>query len=271
MSRTVHCLYLKREAAGLDRQPYPGELGKRIFDNISAEAWRAWVGHQTMLINEYRLSTDRAQGAQVPGRGDGKIPVRRRQRQAGRVRRARADGMTGDRLARRCIAGGAALMLAAVILGAFGAHGLQSVLTPKQLASYVTGVTYQQLHSLGLVLIGVIACVTPASPWLGRAADPVPGRHRAVLGFDLRHDVRRTAVVGDGRAGGRHQLHARLGRDCGARPACPGRSRRQRVLGKLCTGPQVTRCVRSIRCLSPSMQGQPRRLQAPDRALKQRG
>ncbi len=57
MSRTVYCLYLKREAPGLDRQPYPGEPGKRIFDHISAEAWRAWVGHQTMLINEYRLST----------------------------------------------------------------------------------------------------------------------------------------------------------------------------------------------------------------------
>jgi Fe-S cluster biosynthesis and repair protein YggX len=57
MSRTVYCEYLKREAPGLDRQPYPGELGKRIFEHISAEGWRAWVGHQTMLINEYRLST----------------------------------------------------------------------------------------------------------------------------------------------------------------------------------------------------------------------
>ena len=56
MPRTVHCQYLKREADGLDRVPYPGDLGKRIFENISAEAWRAWVGHQTMLLNEYRLS-----------------------------------------------------------------------------------------------------------------------------------------------------------------------------------------------------------------------
>jgi Fe-S cluster biosynthesis and repair protein YggX len=56
MSRTVYCQYLKREADGLERITYPGELGKRIYDNISAEAWRAWVGHQTMLINEYRLS-----------------------------------------------------------------------------------------------------------------------------------------------------------------------------------------------------------------------
>ena len=56
MPRTVQCQYLKREAPGLDRVPYPGELGKRIYDNISAEAWAAWVRHQTMLINEYRLS-----------------------------------------------------------------------------------------------------------------------------------------------------------------------------------------------------------------------
>ena len=56
MSRTVHCVYLKREAESLDRAPYPGELGQRIYDNISREAWRAWVAHQTMLLNEYRLS-----------------------------------------------------------------------------------------------------------------------------------------------------------------------------------------------------------------------
>ncbi len=46
---------LGREAEGLERQPYPGELGKRIFDNVSKEAWQKWLGHQTMLINEYRL------------------------------------------------------------------------------------------------------------------------------------------------------------------------------------------------------------------------
>ena len=54
--RQVYCEYLKREAAGLERMPYPGELGKRIYEHISAEAWKAWVQHQTMLINEYRLS-----------------------------------------------------------------------------------------------------------------------------------------------------------------------------------------------------------------------
>ena len=56
MSRVVHCVKLNREAEGLDRQPYPGELGKRVFDNVSKEAWQAWLQHQTMLINEYRLS-----------------------------------------------------------------------------------------------------------------------------------------------------------------------------------------------------------------------
>jgi Fe-S cluster biosynthesis and repair protein YggX len=56
VARTVQCIYLKREAPGLDRPPYPGDLGKRIFDNVSKEAWTKWVAHQTMLINENRLS-----------------------------------------------------------------------------------------------------------------------------------------------------------------------------------------------------------------------
>jgi len=46
---------LGREAEGLPRQPYPGPLGKRVFDSVSKEAWQKWLGHQTMLINEYRL------------------------------------------------------------------------------------------------------------------------------------------------------------------------------------------------------------------------
>lgn len=56
MSHMVQCVLLKREAPGLDRPPYPGELGRRIYDNVSKEAWQKWVGHQTMLINEYRLT-----------------------------------------------------------------------------------------------------------------------------------------------------------------------------------------------------------------------
>ncbi len=56
MSRTVQCVKLGREAAGLERQPYPGELGKRVFAQVSQQAWADWLRHQTMLINENRLS-----------------------------------------------------------------------------------------------------------------------------------------------------------------------------------------------------------------------
>jgi Fe-S cluster biosynthesis and repair protein YggX len=56
MSRTVNCVKLNKEAEGLDRVPYPGDLGQKVFDNVSKEAWQQWLGHQTMLINEYRLS-----------------------------------------------------------------------------------------------------------------------------------------------------------------------------------------------------------------------
>lgn len=56
MSHTVNCVKLGREAAGLDRPPYPGELGQRIYENVSKEAWQEWLKLQTMLINENRLS-----------------------------------------------------------------------------------------------------------------------------------------------------------------------------------------------------------------------
>jgi Fe-S cluster biosynthesis and repair protein YggX len=52
----VNCIKLGREAEGLDYPPYPGELGKKIFENVSKEAWVAWVKHQTMLVNENRLN-----------------------------------------------------------------------------------------------------------------------------------------------------------------------------------------------------------------------
>jgi len=56
MSRTVNCVKLGIEAEGLKAPPYPGELGKRIYSEVSQEAWQLWLKHQTMLINEYRLS-----------------------------------------------------------------------------------------------------------------------------------------------------------------------------------------------------------------------
>jgi len=56
MSRTVFCIKLQREAEGLNFAPWPGALGKRVYDEISKEAWGQWLAHQTMLINENRLS-----------------------------------------------------------------------------------------------------------------------------------------------------------------------------------------------------------------------
>jgi Fe-S cluster biosynthesis and repair protein YggX len=56
MSHMVQCVKLGREAEGLKAPPYPGELGKRIYENVSQQAWQMWLSHQTMLINEYRLS-----------------------------------------------------------------------------------------------------------------------------------------------------------------------------------------------------------------------
>ena len=56
MARMVQCVKLGTEAEGLDFAPYPGELGKRIYENVSKEGWQMWVGHQTMLMNEYRLT-----------------------------------------------------------------------------------------------------------------------------------------------------------------------------------------------------------------------
>jgi len=56
MSRMIHCIKLGREAEGLDFPPLPGELGKKIYESVSKEAWQGWVKHQTMLINENRLN-----------------------------------------------------------------------------------------------------------------------------------------------------------------------------------------------------------------------
>ena len=56
MTRTVNCKVLGQDSEGLDFQPYPGELGERIFNEISKQGWSKWLAHQTMLINEYRIS-----------------------------------------------------------------------------------------------------------------------------------------------------------------------------------------------------------------------
>ena len=68
MARMIQCAYLKREAEGLDFAPYPGELGKRIYDNVSKEAFEAWKRHQTMLVNENRLNLADARARQYLAR-----------------------------------------------------------------------------------------------------------------------------------------------------------------------------------------------------------
>ncbi len=58
--RNVYCVKLQKESIGLDFPPMPGPLGQKIYDSISADAWQAWIKHQTMLINEYRLNMTEA-------------------------------------------------------------------------------------------------------------------------------------------------------------------------------------------------------------------
>lgn len=57
MSRTIFCTFLQQDAEGQDFQLYPGELGKRIYNEISKDAWGQWMSKQTMLINEKKLNT----------------------------------------------------------------------------------------------------------------------------------------------------------------------------------------------------------------------
>ena len=82
MARMVNCVKLGHEAEGLDRPTYPGELGKRIFENVSKEAWQGWIKHQTMVINENRLNLADASARKMLAEqmeqyffGDGEAPV----------------------------------------------------------------------------------------------------------------------------------------------------------------------------------------------------
>lgn len=68
MTRQVQCIKLKREAEGLDFPPYPGALGKRIFESVSKEAWKQWLEQQKMLVNENRLNLADAHARQYLAR-----------------------------------------------------------------------------------------------------------------------------------------------------------------------------------------------------------
>ncbi|HSC88577.1 MAG TPA: oxidative damage protection protein [Polyangiaceae bacterium] len=65
MSRTVQCVKLGHEAPGLEKPPIKGEVGQKIFDNVSAEAWKKWLEHSKMLINEYRLDLTSESGQRI--------------------------------------------------------------------------------------------------------------------------------------------------------------------------------------------------------------
>lgn len=85
MSRMIYCQVLKKEAPGLEQVPHPGELGIRVYENISAEGWRQWLDRLTIIMNEMRLSTADPQSLEVIeqhmlgflfGEGDeGKMPA----------------------------------------------------------------------------------------------------------------------------------------------------------------------------------------------------
>lgn len=65
MAHIVQCVRLGREAEGLDKPPFKGELGQRVYENVSKEAWRAWLEHSKMLINEFRLDLTSEQGQRI--------------------------------------------------------------------------------------------------------------------------------------------------------------------------------------------------------------
>jgi Fe-S cluster biosynthesis and repair protein YggX len=65
MARMVQCVRLGHEAPGLERPPFKGELGQRLFENVSQEGWRSWLEHSKMLINEFRLDLTSEQGQRI--------------------------------------------------------------------------------------------------------------------------------------------------------------------------------------------------------------
>ena len=65
MARTVRCVKLGKELEGMDRPPFKGEFGQRLFETVSKEGWHVWLEHSKMLVNEYRLDLTSAQGQKV--------------------------------------------------------------------------------------------------------------------------------------------------------------------------------------------------------------
>jgi Fe-S cluster biosynthesis and repair protein YggX len=65
MAKMVHCVKLGMESEGLDKPPFKGEMGQRVFEHVSKEGWRLWLEHSKMLINEFRLDLTSEQGQRI--------------------------------------------------------------------------------------------------------------------------------------------------------------------------------------------------------------
>jgi Fe-S cluster biosynthesis and repair protein YggX len=65
MARMVHCIKLQQELEGLDKPPIKGELGQKVFENVSKQAWKTWLEHSKMIVNEYRLDLVSPQGQKI--------------------------------------------------------------------------------------------------------------------------------------------------------------------------------------------------------------
>lgn len=61
MSRKVQCVFLNQQEEGLDKPPYPGEIGMRVYENISRQAWQQWLERSVMIINEYQLNSSNSE------------------------------------------------------------------------------------------------------------------------------------------------------------------------------------------------------------------
>ena len=94
--RTVQVREVQKELPGLDAPPWPGELGQRIFENVSAQAWKLWEERQKMILNEYRLMPWQKEAQELIAQADGGFLLRRRRRAAARVRAAADEVAVGS-------------------------------------------------------------------------------------------------------------------------------------------------------------------------------
>ncbi len=88
--RVVHCVKFDKDMPGLERIPWKGDLGKRVYENVSADAWKLWIEYSKMLMNEYRLNPLDPAVAENHGRTNGAVFLWGRRQVARRIRRAQS-------------------------------------------------------------------------------------------------------------------------------------------------------------------------------------